>query len=70
MANSELTEEGRKLRAEYLRKWRERMTEEQKERRNEFARRYYQEHKSAFKAYRANYWNNKAKNATPDKQSK
>ena len=55
-----ISDEGRKIRAEYLREWRKRMTEEQKERRKEYHRKYYQSHKGQYKEYRDRYWNNKA----------
>lgn len=63
MDNEHISDEGKRLRAEYLRKWRERMTEEQKQRRNEYARKYYESHKEYFRKKNAEYWDRKAKTA-------
>ena len=58
MAN--ITEEGKKARREYLKKWRANMTPEQREKRNAYHRRYYAEHKEYYKDKKAEYWNRKA----------
>lgn len=63
-----MTEDGKKTRAEYFRKYRKQMTAEQRAKKNLYQRRYYATHKEYFKQKQAEYWERKSQKGKSDNE--